>query len=98
MQNAAGNTEFKARQWGLAAPACPDMLLLTILAPCLRASDLPTVFSGAWPHAKIVTTLLCWFLPESVLCAAYREALLFWTYVFNKYRQVNTLIRHSPFL
>jgi len=54
-------------------------------------STLIAVCSGAWPHFKLVVSLLCWFLDEGHLPPKLRARVLNLTYVLQKFSHVETM-------
>lgn len=51
-----------------------------------------TVFAGAWPHIKSLTSLLCWVLDGKRLGRDARRALLTLAYVLQKLSHVETFV------
>lgn len=54
-------------------------------------ATLIAVCSGAWPHFKLVVSLLCWFLDEGFLPPKLRARVLTLTYVLQKCSHVETM-------
>lgn len=54
-------------------------------------STLIAVCSGAWPHFKLVISLLCWFLDEGYLPSKLRARVLILTYALQKFSHVETM-------
>lgn len=54
-------------------------------------STLIAVCSGAWPHFKLVISLLCWFLDEGHLPPKLRARVLILTYALQKFSHVETM-------
>ena len=53
-------------------------------------ASLIAVASGAWPHVKVLVSLLAWFSDERMLSARARARLLVLTYVLQKFSHVET--------
>jgi len=55
-------------------------------------SILITLFTGVWPFIKLVSILVAWVLPTSLLSLKWRDSILRWVDILGKWSLVDTFV------
>jgi hypothetical protein len=83
------------KQW--ATPSLFDFSLANSVHDMWKAGVYPLsiligAFSGAWPYMKLLTMLVCWFVPVSALAVKKREYLLMALDMLGKWSLIDSFV------